>query len=77
MRAANRKLNKQPVRSPSPDIAAKNKITTTNAPIAEVLQKSRIKSMHHDLSIEELQKMIIDWEEKYKMLERQFNALLL
>lgn len=65
MRATNRKINKQPVRSPSPDIAAKNKITTTNAPMAEVMKKSRINSlasMCHDLSLEELQKTIIDWE---------------
>lgn len=33
--------------------------------------------MGHDLSLEELHKTIIDWEEKYKILERQLNSLLL
>jgi hypothetical protein len=80
MRATNRKINRQPVHSPSPDIAAKNKITTTNAPMTEVIKKSRINSlatMGHDLSLEELHRTIIDWEEKYKILERQLNSLLL
>lgn len=67
MRTANRKVNRQPVRSPSPDIASKNKITNTNAPLSEVLKKSRINShasMPLELgmsSIEDLHRAVVDW----------------
>lgn len=67
MRTANRKVNREPVRSPSPDIASKNKITNTMAPLSEVLKKSRINShasMPLELgmsSIEDLHRAVIDW----------------
>ena len=35
------KINRAPVRSPSPDIANRNIITRTHSPITEALSKSR------------------------------------
>lgn len=36
------KINKMPVRSPSPDIANRNSIIRTSSPINEALTKSRL-----------------------------------
>lgn len=84
MRSGLRKITREPIRSPSPDIANKNIIANTKAPVAEILKKSRVSSyscnavlMQGVNSIEDLQRAVIDWEEKYRIIERQLNNMML
>ena len=64
---ANRRVNREPIRSPSPDIANKSIIVHTVPPVIEVLKKSRISSKSNlpnsasMSNVEELQKAVVEW----------------
>lgn len=82
MRGLNgKRINREPVRSPSPDIANRNAIVHTTPPhMQEILHHSHKKLNHSpsfSLSHEELQRSLANAEQRYRQLELQLNALLL
>ena len=71
-----RKVNREPVRSPSPDISNKNIIANTMAPLAEVLSKSKVTSISYPDSQDDLRGEVSRWREKYMVIEKEFRGLL-
>lgn len=82
MSRISRKVNSRPVHSPSPDLAHRNIIAKTEAPIDEVLRKSRLGATGPEPlgssfpSVEELQRALSDLHEKYNTLYKQYLQLV-
>ena len=78
----NRKINQEPVRSPSPDIANRNIIFHTTAPeVKAILSKSRTKmpepsKFSFNNSNEDVSNRLSELQESYSRLEAELNGLL-
>lgn len=71
MRSKATRINRQPCRSPSPDIANRHIIQQTYAPTEEALKHSRALSQSQNWSVggvDMWEGAIAEWEKKYRLL---------